>query len=123
MAEGLISVEVILYGPLARYGPGEDNSVCDIQHVSVPHGTTIQDLLKKLGVPTEERGVTFVNGKLTAMPGVQPDMDNELRSRDRVAFFHLKSMWPFQYRHGAAVDPALSAALDDLSHSPGSRSG
>ena len=116
-----ISVEVILYGPLARYGPSQDNAVCDSQTVEVPPGTRIRDLLQRLGVPPEERGVTFVNGQLTAMPGVQTDVDRELVAGDRVAFFHLKSMWPFQYRHGAAVDPELQSALDDLSHSPRSK--
>jgi len=39
------------------------------------------------------------------MPGLQPDLGHALRDGDRVALFHLKSMWPFQYRHGVAAIP------------------
>jgi hypothetical protein len=31
---------------------------------------------------------------------------------DRVAFFHLRSMWPYQYRHGAAMISELSSTLN-----------
>ena len=114
----MIKVQVMLYGPLARYGPSVDNAVYDRQIKEMEQGATIGGLLAALGVPTEERGVTFVNGNLSAMPGVQPDLDHELVDGDRVAFFHLKTMWPCQYRHGAAVAPELESALATPSHSP-----
>jgi len=69
------------------------------------------DLLEHLGLPTEERGITFINGDLSAMPGLQPDLDRPLEDGDRVAFFHLKSMWPYQYRDGAALAPGLAQAM------------
>ena len=65
-------------------------------------------------MPTEERGITFINGKLSAMPGLQPDLDLPLIDGDRIAFFHLKSMWPFQYRHGVSM-------TDEMDHTIRSR--
>jgi hypothetical protein len=82
-------------------------------HVELPAGGTVGDLLAYLKMPTEERGITFINGDLSAMPGLQPDLDHLLQDGDRVAFFHLKSMWPFQYRHGAGQTPAFARAMQE----------
>ncbi len=71
------------------------------------------DLLSYLEMPTEERGITFVNGELSAMPGLQPDMGHVLHDGDRVAFFHLKSMWPFQYRHGVPMISEMAEVMLD----------
>lgn len=45
------------------------------------------------------------------MPGLQPDLGYILKTNDRVAFFDLKSMWPFQYRHGAMMIDEMAQAL------------
>jgi len=111
-----ISVEVLLYGPLARYGGEPENAVCASRKIELPRGSRLRDVLKIVDLPSEERGVTFINGHLSAMPGLQPDLDRLLAEGDRIAFFHLKSMWPFQYRHGAALDPALQGATDRPFH-------
>jgi hypothetical protein len=71
------------------------------------------DLLTRLKMPTEERGITFVNGRLSAMPGLQPDLGHILHDGDRVGLFDLKSMWPFQYRHGAMLTDEMAQAMDD----------
>ena len=113
---GGISVEVLLYGPLARYGGDPENAVCASRKIELPGDSRLRDVLEVVGLPGEERGVTFINGHLSAMPGLQPDLDRPLAEGDRVAFFHLKSMWPFQYRHGAALDPALEQAMDRPFH-------
>ncbi|UCG65008.1 MAG: MoaD/ThiS family protein [Deltaproteobacteria bacterium] len=106
-----ITVEVWLYGPLARYGgqaAGKNHANLQLE---LPPGSRIQDLLEHLSLPTEERGITFINGNLSAMPGLQPDLDHPLDDGDRVAFFHLKSMWPYQYRDGAALAPDMARAM------------
>ena len=113
-----ISVEVWLYGPLARYGgKAAKRSHANLQ-LELPVGSQMQDLLGHLEMPTEERGITFINGDLSAMPGLQPDLDYVLSDGDRVAFFHLKSMWPAQYRDGAALASGLKRAMEkrDLFH-------
>ena len=102
-----ITVDVWLYGPLARYADGGEGTVYANRKVELPDGSNMRELLARLGVPTEERGITFVNGRLTALPGRQPDLHDTLSDGDRVALFHLNSMWPFQYRHGAALGRGL----------------
>jgi hypothetical protein len=111
---GEIRIDVWLYGPLAQYG-GEaaaQGSYANLQ-VRLPVGSHVAELLARLSLPTQERGITFINGDLSAMPGVQPDLDHVLADGDRVALFHLKSMWPFQYRHGAAMVPELRKAVSE----------
>ncbi len=108
-----VTVDVWLYGPLAHYG-GEaaSKSYANLQP-ELPAGSRMRDLLEHLAMPTEERGITFINGDLSAMPGLQPDLDHALQDGDRVAFFHLKSMWPYQYRDGAALAPGLTQAMTE----------
>ena len=106
-----ITVNLYLYGDLARYG-GEAATYgfADLQ-AYLEERSVIRDLLAHLGIPTEKRGITFINGKLSAMPGLQPDLDYVLNDNDRVAFFDLKSMWPFQYRNGAMMIDEMAQAL------------
>jgi len=106
-----IVVDTWLYGELARYGgPADQGSFANLQ-IRLPEESTVGDLLAYLNMPTEARGITFINGDLSAMPGLQPDLGHVLRDGDRVAFFHLKSMWPFQYRHGVAAIPEMTDAM------------
>ncbi len=110
---GEICIDTWLYGPLARYG-GEANEG-SFAHVSqkLPENATVADLLAVLQLPGEERGITFINGELSAMPGLQPDLGHVLCDNDRVAFFDHHSMWPFQYRHGAALTSEMAQAMQD----------
>ena len=118
-----IIIDTWLYGDLAHYGSKfNQGSFANLQ-VTLAEGSTISDLLAKLGMPTEMRGITFINGDLSALPEVQPDLGHILKDTDRVAFFHLRSMWPYHYRHGAATTIELSAALNTrldkgLHHTP-----
>ena len=107
----MITLEVWLYGPLARYDSAADRGSFALLEPRLPDGSRMRDLLSLLSLPSEERGITFVNGALTAMPGVQPDLDQTLKDGDRVGIFHLKSMWPFQYRDGVALGPGLAQQL------------
>ena len=107
-----IVVDVWLYGTLGRYGnERKQKSFANLQ-VKLPQGSTMADLLALLGMKTEERGITFINGQLSAMPGLQADLGHILCDGDRVAFFDLKSMWPFQYRHGAMLTDEMARAMD-----------
>jgi hypothetical protein len=111
MAE--ITVDVWLYGALARYGgPDATRSFANLS-VRIAEGTTLGELLEELALPAAERGITFIDGQLSAMPGLQPDLDHTLRDGMRIGMFDLKSMWPFQYRHGASMIPELARAMDD----------
>jgi len=110
---GTIAVDVWLYGDLARFaGEASQGSYANLQF-NIPAETTMGDLLAKLNMTTKERGITFINGKLSALPGIQPDLKTTLKNKDRVAFFHRQSMWPFQYRHGASITEEMKDALDE----------
>ncbi len=107
-----IRLDVWLYGRLACYGGGtEQKSFANLQ-MHLPAGSTVADLLAHLKMPTDERGITFINARLSAMPGLQPDLGHLLHEGDRVAFFDLRSMWPFQYRHGAMLTDEMKLAMD-----------
>jgi len=107
-----VSLDVWLYGTLACYGGRrKQGSFANLQ-IHLPEGSTMADLLARLRMPTEERGITFINGRLSAMPGLQPDLGHVLRDGDRVGLFDLKSMWPFQYRHGVMLTDEMARAMD-----------
>lgn len=109
MAE--IQADIWLYGRLARYaGTASGGGYANVK-LSLPAGSTMRHLLDHFGIPAEERGITFINGQLSAMPGLQPDLDHVLQDGDRVGIFDLTSMWPFQYRHGAALTEEMQRAL------------
>ena len=106
-----ITVNLYLYGDLARYGGEAATYGFAGLQVYLKEKSVIRDLLAHLEIPAEKRGITFINGKLSAMPGLQPDLDYVLTDNERVAFFDLKSMWPFQYRHGAMMIDEMAQAL------------
>lgn len=108
-----IQIDVWLYGVLARFGGDLNERVFANPQVSIPQDSVLRDLLEALKMDTQERGITFINGDLSAMPGIQPDLDHPLKDGDRVAFFHLQSMWPFQYRHGVGMITELQQAMQE----------
>ena len=106
-----ITVDVWLYGVLARYGgEAQQGSYANLQP-RLLEGSTVSDLLAWLKMPTADRGITFINGQLSAMPGLQPDLGHVLGDSDRVGFFDPTSMWPFQYRHGAMMTAEMAQAM------------
>ena len=106
-----MTIDVWLYGALRDYGGESAEGSFANLHVPLADGSTLADLLAHLSMPTEARGITFINGQLSAMPGLQPDLGHILQKDDRVAFFDLKSMWPFQYRHGATMTEEMTQAM------------
>jgi sulfur carrier protein ThiS len=108
-----IALDVWLYGTLVCYGGATEQGSFANSQMHLPEGSTMADLLAHLKMPTEERGITFINGRLSAMPGLQPDLRHILQDGDRVGLFDLKSMWPFQYRHGAVITDEMERALGD----------
>lgn len=107
----MAEIDLWLYGKLARYGGAREENYANVK-MTVTEEITLGQLLERLQMPTTERGFTFINGKLSAMPGLQPDLDYLLGDGDRVAFFHLQSMWPFQYRQGAALTEEMEKKMD-----------
>jgi hypothetical protein len=108
----MITIDTWLYGDLAKFGDENADSGFANRKVRLTEGASLQNLLDELNMPSEARGITFINGNLSAMPGVQPDLEYELQDQDRVAFFHLRAMWPYQYRQGAAMLDKLENAIE-----------
>jgi hypothetical protein len=119
-------VEVWLYGPLSRFAGDQARPGYGCLNLDLVEGASMRELLSEIGFPLAEKGITFVNGELTDMPGLAADLDRPMREGDRVAFFHDRSMWPFQYRFGASMSPELHRAMLDgeggaLRHFPGQK--
>src|SRR6266536_2710852 len=88
-----IIVHVRLYGELSCYGNSKlhtDNY--SNSNVKLSWGSTLKDLLDHLLMCTQERGFTFINEKMSAMPNVQPDLDYTLQNGDQILFFPLKML-------------------------------
>lgn len=111
-----IVVEVWLYGPVRQYASNASDELLVHREIgtahaelrlALPSGSTVQSLMDLLDLPGEEKGITFINGKLAALPGVDADRNVELRDGDRVGISHRRSMWPFQYRFGATLGDEL----------------
>ena len=103
----MIKLEVWLYGPLAQYAREQSAGSYAQLHLELPEGAKMRDLIEQLGLPLEKKGITFINAQLTDMPGLGADLERELQDEDRIAFFHERSMWPFQYRFGASTGSEL----------------
>jgi sulfur carrier protein ThiS len=106
-----VVVDTWLYGELSNYSDEANRTSYANPQVHLSEGSTVRDLLAHLNLPTEKRGITFINGQLSAMPGLQPDLEHVLCNGDRVAFFDPRSMWPFQYRHGVPMIGEMSNAM------------
>jgi hypothetical protein len=109
----MITIELWLYGPLSRYGGAADRGSHARLELELTAQTTVKSLLEQLAIPLDEKGITFINWQLSDMPGLGADLGRELMDGDRVAIFHTKSMWPFQYRHGASMTDELRAAMQE----------
>jgi sulfur carrier protein ThiS len=96
---GTIQVEVWLYGPMARYAGAQSQGSYAQLNLELPEGSTMAALLEELQLPVDERGITFVNGDLAALPGLDVDRDLVLHDGDRVGIF--------QYRFGASTTPQI----------------
>ncbi|MFN2289933.1 MAG: MoaD/ThiS family protein [Anaerolineae bacterium] len=106
-------IELWLYGPIAKYA-GEKSRGSHAQlDLELPEGSTMQDLLDRIGLPSEEKGITFINGKLAALPGVDADRSVVLKDGDRVGISHRRSMWPFQYRFGANLTSEIQETFKE----------
>lgn len=108
-----IKLDVWLYGELRIFSKNANQVGFAQIDMDVPEGCRMRDLLDRLEMPTKARGITFISGNLSALPGFQPDLDHVLQDGDRVAMFDQRSMWPFQYRNGAAMVDEMRAAIAD----------
>jgi hypothetical protein len=86
-----ITVGVRLYGELSCYGNSTHHTGnCSSINVQLPLGSTLKNLIDCLLMCTHERGFTFINEKMSALPNVQPDLEYQLQGGDQILFFPLR---------------------------------
>lgn len=74
-------IEVHLYGKLRRFATDSDPTADSIVYVSAARGETIEDILRKIGIPQEELGMNiFLNGEYSSLM-------RQVRSGDRLGVF------------------------------------
>ncbi|MCL5959796.1 MAG: MoaD/ThiS family protein [Chloroflexi bacterium] len=101
----MIDLEVWLYGSLGRSAFLEATE--PRLALELAEGSTVGDLLARLGIDCRKRGLTFVNGELVGADGLSVDLRIELHDGDRVGIFPEGSAWPLHYRYGATISRAL----------------
>ena len=103
-----IKIDTALYGPLAEYGGGKYIAQIDLE---LELGSQIQDLLRNLGIPQNEKGYLFINAVLCDAPGLSASLPEPLNDGDHVGIFSLQHMWPYQYRDGIRMSKNLEIEL------------
>lgn len=105
-----IKIDTALYGPLAEYGGGKYVAQIDVE---LETGSQIQDLLRNLGIPHDEKGYLFINAVLCDAPGLSASLLEPLNDGDHVGIFSLQHMWPYQYRDGIRMSESLEKKLQE----------
>ena len=74
-------IEVHLYGKLRRFSDNLDPTRDSIVNLPVEEGDTIEDILRRIGIPNEEIGSNiFLNGEYSALK-------RRVRDGDRLGVF------------------------------------
>ena len=89
-------VEVHLYGKLRRFTDNLDPARDSIVYVPVKKGDTIEDIVRRIGIPFEELGSNiFLNGEYSAL-------ERKVKDGNRLGIFpdnmQLLYKWHF-YKH------------------------
>lgn len=116
MAE--ITVSITLFGELVCYGNQTKPASYTTFDVKLPVGSALKDLLAYLLMCTNERGITYINGLVSAMPDIQPDLDYVLQKNDHVAMLPAQKVWQIQQRSSLLMTAQMSAALQQTSQQP-----
>jgi hypothetical protein len=105
-----ITVDVALYGPVARVAGGHHIAT---QSMQLTAETRMGDLTARLGLDGSDIGYVFVNAVLCDVPGMNVSRDLLLQDGDHIGIFSRVHMWPYQYRDGVRMSPALKEALSE----------
>jgi hypothetical protein len=103
-----ITVDVALYGPVARSVGKKHLAQMTVQ---LKEGTTLGELIERWGIEMDDRGFMFINAVLCDVPGMNASRDLLLHDGDHVGIFSRVHMWPYQYRDGARMTESLKQAL------------
>jgi hypothetical protein len=105
-----ITVDVALYGPVARAAGGHHIAT---QSIRLMADSRMGDLTARLGIDGSDIGYVFVNAVLCDVPGMNVSRDLQLQDGDHIGIFSRVHMWPYQYRDGVRMSPALKEALKE----------
>ena len=100
----LIIVNLALYGPIAKHAGGKYIATLDLE---LDDTATIQKILEKIKLPSNEKGYLFINSTLCDMPGLNASLNEPLKNGDHVGIFSTTHMWPYQYRDGIRMSESL----------------
>jgi len=103
-----ITVDVLLYGPIAAYGGG--THIAEVK-MTMPQGVLFRDVLSQLGIPAEAKGYVFINAVLCDAPGLNASEQLQIQADDHIGIFSGTHMWPYQYRDGVRMSDELQAVL------------
>ncbi|MEN8171366.1 MAG: hypothetical protein ABFS03_00650 [Chloroflexota bacterium] len=103
-----ITVNVTLYGPLAKFAGGKYIAQKDVE---LKADVKIRDLMDHFKIPYDQKSYLFINAVLCDMPGLLASLNEELESGDHVGIFSLQHMWPYQYRDGIRMSETLTETL------------
>jgi molybdopterin converting factor small subunit len=74
-------IEIHLYGKLRRFADKQDPTGDSILHLPVDDGETIEDVIRRIGIPHDELGRNiFLNGTLSAL-------SRKVKDGDRLGLF------------------------------------
>jgi molybdopterin converting factor small subunit len=104
----MISVNVSLYGSLARFGGG--HHVAQV-NVELESGAGKTELLDHLEIPENERGYLFINAVLCEVPGISTGANELLKDGDHIGIFSIDRLYPYQYRDGLPISDGLRETL------------
>jgi hypothetical protein len=108
MDDRRITVDLALYGPIARAAGGHHVAT---QSMLLQAGVTMGDLTQILGIDSSDIGYVFVNAVLCDVPGLNVSEGLRLQDGDHIGMFSRVHMWPYQYRDGVRMSPELEEAL------------
>jgi hypothetical protein len=80
----------------------------------MPSSAHLGDLLDQLEIPIDETSYIFLDAVLCDVPGLTITHDELLKDGSHVGIFSQGYMWPYQYRDGMPMSPALTAAMKKL---------
>ena len=105
-----ISIEVSLYGSLARLGGGKHIATLIVE---LQPNARMQDLFDQLKINPDETSYIFINAVLCDVPGLNASNKERLHDNDHIGIFSLGYMWPYQYRDGMPMTKSLEKALSE----------
>lgn len=74
-------IEIHLYGKLRRFANEQDPTSDSVLHVPVEEGETIEDIVRRIGIPRDELGRNiFLNGQISTL-------SRKVKGGDRLGLF------------------------------------